>query len=77
MNAKEIPYLLHVSVGLLHESTNMFFDGIYPACTVKYVACTENTLYASPNMLLDGRYIACMVKYVACTENTLHAMEIQ
>jgi hypothetical protein len=46
MHAKEIPYLLHESVGLLYASPNMLLDGRYVACTVKYVACTENTMHA-------------------------------
>jgi hypothetical protein len=44
MRVKEIPDLLHVSVRMLHAMCmNMLLDGIYAACMVKYVACTENT----------------------------------
>jgi hypothetical protein len=35
MHAKEIPDLLHASVGLLHASPNMLLDGRYAACMVK------------------------------------------
>jgi hypothetical protein len=35
MHAKEIPYMLHVSVDLLHASPNMSLDGRYAACTMK------------------------------------------
>jgi hypothetical protein len=43
MRVKEIPNLLHVSVDLSHASPNMLLDGRYAACTMEYVACTENT----------------------------------